>query len=65
MSELILIVDDEPGILEALGNILKDEGYRTLTTTSGEEALRLYREHRPEVVFLDIVEPALLALPSR
>src|SRR3954451_11139180 len=54
MSELILIVDDEPGILSTLGGILSDEGYSTLTTTSGESALSLYEEKRPAVVFLDI-----------
>jgi UDP-3-O-[3-hydroxymyristoyl] N-acetylglucosamine deacetylase len=54
MSELILIVDDEPGILSTLGGILSDEGYSTLTTTSGENALALYEEKRPAVVFLDI-----------
>jgi UDP-3-O-[3-hydroxymyristoyl] N-acetylglucosamine deacetylase len=54
MTELILIVDDEPGILTTLGGILSDEGYTTLTTTSGEEALTLYAEQRPAVVFLDI-----------
>ncbi len=54
MSELILIVDDEPGILSTLGGILSDEGYATLTTTSGESALTLYEEKRPAVVFLDI-----------
>jgi UDP-3-O-[3-hydroxymyristoyl] N-acetylglucosamine deacetylase len=54
MSELILIVDDEPGILSTLGGILSDEGYSTLTTTSGEQALSLYAEKRPAVVFLDI-----------
>ncbi len=54
MSELILLVDDEPGILTTLGGILADEGYETLATTSGEEALSLYRERKPAVVFLDI-----------
>jgi len=54
MSELILIVDDEPGILTTLEGILSDEGYATLATTSGEEALTLYREKQPAVVFLDI-----------
>ncbi len=54
MNELILVVDDEPGILTALGQILEDEGYRALVTESGEEALELYREQRPAVVFLDI-----------
>ena len=54
MTELILIVDDEPGILSTLGGILSDEGYSTLTTTSGEEALSLYQDRKPAVVFLDI-----------
>ena len=54
MSELILIVDDEPGILTTLGGILSDEGYATLTTMSGEEALAFYKKKKPAVVFLDV-----------
>ena len=54
MNELVLIVDDEPGILTTLSDILSDEGYRTITTSSGEEALDLYRERTPDLVFLDI-----------
>ncbi len=57
MNELILIVDDELGILETLSGILGDEGFRTLTTPSGVEALRLYESERPDVVFLDIWLP--------
>lgn len=57
MNELILIVDDEPGILETLSAILTDEGYRTLTTPSGDEALTLYETEHPDVVFLDIWLP--------
>jgi len=57
MNELILIVDDETGILTTLSQILGDEGYRTAVTTSGEEALHLFREQRPDVVFLDIWLP--------
>ena len=48
MNELILIVDDEEGIITTLSQILVDEGYRTLTTPSGEEALHLFREQRPD-----------------
>ncbi len=54
MNELVLIVDDEPGILATLSDILGDEGYRTLTTTSGREALEIYQSERPDLVFLDI-----------
>ena len=57
MNELILIVDDEESILVALANILRDEGFRTIATTRGEEALELYRTKRPDAVFLDIWLP--------
>jgi UDP-3-O-acyl N-acetylglucosamine deacetylase len=53
----ILIVDDEPGILTMVSGILQDEGYTTVTTGSGAQALELFREHRPEVVLLDIWLP--------
>lgn len=57
MSELVLIVDDEPGILSSLSSVLSDEGFDTLCTESGEEALDIYRDRKPDVVFLDIWLP--------
>lgn len=57
MSESVLIVDDEAGILTALSQLLNDEGYVTLTTRSGEEALKLYAKEKPDVVLLDIWLP--------
>jgi len=57
MKELVLIVDDEPGILTTLGQILSDEGYEVASTPSGEEALRMYEELRPVAVFLDVWLP--------
>jgi UDP-3-O-[3-hydroxymyristoyl] N-acetylglucosamine deacetylase len=57
MNELILIVDDEEGILTTMSQVLGDEGFRTVTTPSGADALDLYREHHPDVVFLDIWLP--------
>ncbi len=57
MRELILIVDDEPGILTTLSHILEDEGFETVATGSGEEALELYRRRRPAAVFLDVWLP--------
>jgi UDP-3-O-[3-hydroxymyristoyl] N-acetylglucosamine deacetylase len=54
MSKLVLVVDDQPAILSTVSAILADEGYRTVITESGEEALRLYEETRPDAVFLDI-----------
>ncbi len=57
MSQLILIVDDEPGILSALSNVLQDEGFQTVCTGSGAEALELYAQRSPDLVFLDIWLP--------
>jgi UDP-3-O-acyl N-acetylglucosamine deacetylase len=57
MKPLVLIVDDEPGILTQLSHILGDEGFRTLITGKGEEALELYRRWHPAAVFLDIWLP--------
>ena len=57
MAILALVVDDEPGICETLCGVLADQGYDTLSTGSGEAALALYRERRPDVVFLDVWLP--------
>ena len=57
MSDLVLIVDDEPGILTTLSSVLHDEGYETVCTQSGEAAVELYQERSPSVVFLDIWLP--------
>ena len=57
MSELVMIVDDEPGILTTLSSVLSDEGFETVCTKSGDEAVALYRDRSPAVVFLDIWLP--------
>ncbi len=57
MKPLILIVDDEEGIRETLSEILEDEGYNVITASTGEEAIRLFREETPDLVFLDVWLP--------
>ena len=57
MKELILVVDDEPGILTSLASIIEDEGYRALTAATGARALELFDRERPDVVLLDIWLP--------
>ncbi len=54
---LVLIVDDEAGILTTLGGILADNGFEVATTPSGTEALDLYATRKPEIVFLDVWLP--------
>ncbi len=54
MRRRVLIVDDEKGIREALKQVLEYEEIDVQTCASGHEALRLYPEFRPHLVFLDV-----------
>ena len=54
MSRRILIVDDEPGIRAALGQLLDFEGYEVRTAAGGVEGIALYEQWRPQLVFLDV-----------
>lgn len=56
---LILVVDDDRINIRILEGILKKEGYAFLSTESGEEALRLYSEARPDLVLLDVMLPGI------
>ncbi len=59
MSETICIVDDEPGILKTLSELLEDEGYQVTSAKSGTDALDVIRQDPPDLVFLDIWMPDL------
>ncbi len=54
MKRRVLVVDDEKGIREALKQVLEYEEIEVQTCASGGEALRLYSECRPHLVFLDV-----------
>ncbi len=54
MSADILVIDDETDIRELVAGILQDEGYRTRTAGSADEALAAIEARRPNLVFLDI-----------
>ena len=55
----VLVVDDEPQIRRALATNLKARDYDVLQAATGEEALRLVAERRPDVVILDIGLPGM------
>jgi two-component system, OmpR family, KDP operon response regulator KdpE len=55
----VLVVDDEPGIVRALGINLKALGYEIEAAASGEEALRKAADHRPDAVILDLGLPGI------
>jgi len=56
---LVLVADDEPRITKLVSLALGEEGFRVITASGGEEALRKAEEYRPDVVLLDIVMPDL------
>jgi DNA-binding NtrC family response regulator len=51
---VVLVVDDEPLQREILKTILDDEGYETLTASSGEEGLKILERLHPDVVLTDL-----------
>jgi two-component system phosphate regulon response regulator PhoB len=57
MAESILVVDDEPDILELVRFNLTRAGYQVLTAATGSEALTLLRTSRPDLVLLDLMLP--------
>jgi DNA-binding NtrC family response regulator len=62
LSEIILVVDDDPYIQEALGDRLESLGYRVLRAGDGKEALEVIDRQDPHLVFLDIEMPGLKGL---
>jgi DNA-binding response OmpR family regulator len=59
MARTILVVDDEPTLRETLAEALDADGFRVITAADGREALAQFREHRPEMVVLDLMLPEL------
>jgi two-component system nitrogen regulation response regulator NtrX len=50
----ILVIDDEPGIRQALGQLLEYEGYEVRSVASGLDGIAEYDRFRPHLVFLDV-----------
>jgi signal transduction histidine kinase/CheY-like chemotaxis protein len=57
----ILLVDDEPEVLQLFARMLAsfDRGYQVLRARSGQRALTLLRERRPDVMILDLIMPGM------
>lgn len=55
----ILIVDDEPDIIEFLTYNLEREGYQTISASDGQKGLRLAEQERPDLIILDIMMPEM------
>uniref|UniRef100_UPI003D0C0E94 response regulator n=1 Tax=Roseibium sp. TaxID=1936156 RepID=UPI003D0C0E94 len=53
MAKSVLIVEDNELNMKLFHDLLEAHGYNTLQTRTGIEALRLAREHRPDLILMD------------
>jgi len=58
-SVKILLVDDEPDILEIVGYNLKNEGYQIFTANNGLEAINMAKKIKPHLILLDVMMPEM------
>lgn len=56
-TRTILVIDDEPDMLQLLERILTAEGYRVILAADGVYGLSLLRDTRPDLILLDIMMP--------
>lgn len=55
----LLLVDDEPDIIEFLGYNLRKEGYQVFTALNGKDAINIARKELPQLILLDVMMPEL------
>lgn len=55
----ILLVDDEPDILEIVGYNLSSEGYTVITAENGKEGVKMAKKHKPHLIILDVMMPEM------
>ncbi|MCP4217676.1 MAG: response regulator [bacterium] len=53
----ILMVEDDAGNIQVLGNMLKEKNYKVSVATDGQEALKMLPQCRPDLILLDIMMP--------
>jgi DNA-binding response OmpR family regulator len=58
-GEKILVVDDEPEIVELISLYLLREGYEVIRANNGLQVFELVQQHRPDLIILDILLPGL------
>lgn len=59
MAKRLLVVDDEPNLLRAVGAVLRGEGFEVSTARSGREALVLVAQNAPDLIVSDVRMPGM------
>ena len=57
MPGSILVVDDDPVVRSLMRATLKTDGFSVVEAADGEEGCRLYEEHRPDLLLVDLIMP--------
>ena len=55
----VLIIDDDPNILQSVGRAVERLGYTVYRAASGEDGVRMWRRHRPTVTLCDLFLPGI------
>jgi two-component system, OmpR family, response regulator VanR len=55
----VLVVEDDPDILDVLKNIFIEEGLEVFTAVDGLDGLAKFKAHNPDIIFADIMMPGL------
>ncbi|MCZ6539656.1 MAG: response regulator transcription factor [Chloroflexi bacterium] len=58
-QEKILVVEDSPEILDGLTEYFQEEGFDVTGVATGDDALRVFYQYQPDLVFLDVMLPGL------
>lgn len=64
MGQRILVVDDEPNVIDILRHFFSSAGYEVIATSRGSEVLDLIAQSAPDVVLLDMIMPDLNGLEA-
>ncbi|MFH1768911.1 MAG: response regulator [Candidatus Omnitrophota bacterium] len=59
MAKKILIVEDSQMVLEIIGDVLREAKFEVFMTKSGVESVDIAKEHKPDLILLDLILPDL------
>ena len=62
MAKRVMIVEDNELNMKLFNDLLEAQGYQTIQTSNGLEALELARQHRPDLILMDIQLPEVSGL---
>ena len=59
MAKKIMVVDDEPHLVELVRAVLETAGYEVITCSSGQECLDKFKDNKPDLIILDMMMPGM------